>query len=170
MTDKRIWVGASTTATWLAWVIRWFTGQKPSHAWISYWDETNNCRVVMEAEARMRVVPWDWWIEADPGKRMWVYACKVDLLPGVNEYFKLVGTRYDYKNLIWHALKRFLGTWLRRPWRSPARVLCSELLVRIMKLCQVPSVEKLDPESTTPGDLVNFWDSSWVFEEVDVKA
>jgi len=169
MTDKRIWVGASTTATWLAWIIRWFTKQKPSHAWVSYWDDTLQMRMVMEAEARMRVVPWDWWIEADPGKRMWVYTCKIDLMPGIREYAKLIGTKYDYKNLIWHALKRFLGTWLRRPWRSPRKVLCSELLIRIFRYDKVPGAEKMDAEASTPGDLVEYWKGSWVFEKMDME-
>jgi len=122
----------------------------------------------MEAETRMRIVPWEWWLKADPGKRMWVFSCNMALMPGIRRYARLVGTKYDYKNLVWHALRRVFGKLMRRPWRSPRRLLCSELLVEIMRTAEVPGIERLDPEASTPGDLVEFWKKSWVFKSVEV--
>lgn len=166
--DKRIWVGLSATNTLLSKAIRWFTRQQPSHAWVSIWDDTLGRRMVLEAGTKMRYVPWSFWEIADQGKKVWAYTCHLDLLPATVKYARFIGTPYDYKNLFWHALRRFMGAWIRAPWRSPTRFLCSELLVRIMLEAGVPGTRGIDPEATTPGDLMNFWNDHWMFKRMQV--
>jgi hypothetical protein len=64
-----------------------------------------------------------------------------------------IGDRYDYSGLVWN-LFRIAGKWLgyswKRPLQSPHSVVCSEFIARLA----LPSFVGLDPESTSPQDLL----------------
>jgi hypothetical protein len=67
--NKEILVGVSTTKTFLAWCIRTITREKASHSWLSYWDETLNQRMVIDAQSKGIIIkPWGRWVKQEKKK------------------------------------------------------------------------------------------------------
>ena len=64
-----------------------------------------------------------------------------------------IGSRYDYIGLVGHlfrALLKWLGYSWKRPLQSPRALVCSEFIARL----GIVSFVGLDPENTTPHDLL----------------
>lgn len=160
-TDKRIWIGTSTTQSFLAWIIRRFTSYPQSHAWISWWDDLSQQRLVAEATiSGYSILSWKRWKRKEKGKRVWVFVSSTDLTPGLRRVAENVGTEYDVKNLVWHALRRLFSFWFRRPWRSPNSYICSEAVVYVLQFSNISNSAQLDPEATTPGSLTEWCQNS----------
>ncbi len=168
--DKKIIIGVSTTRTFLAWIIRFFTKQKASHAWISYFDETLDQRMVMEASYKgYRILPFNQWKKIiGKGLKIWAFVCSESLESGIKEISKKLGSEYDIKFMVWHALKRWFKRLWRHPGNSPNKLACSEAVIRIIQSSGVSDAMDKDPELITPGDLLSYMESSKYFSILDV--
>ena len=155
----------------MAWAIRFITKQKASHAWISFYDEFLDQRMVMEASnTGYRLLPIGYWARQFPGLKTWVFVYRKDGIEiGVKEIAKKLGTEYDVRFMLWHATKRWFKRLWNHPGNSPNKMACSEANVRIMQVANVPGSSVLDPELMTPGDLLCFLNSSNYFYAVDIS-
>jgi hypothetical protein len=159
--DKRIWVGTSTTKAWLSWLIRLFTGKHQSHAWISWWDEVSQQRIVAEATGKgFHLLSWKRWKHLGRGKRIWVYSFDVDLTLGIRRVTENLGTPYDTRTLLWHALHKLFKFWFKNPLRSPNTYICSEAAVYVLQYSNVRNSAQLDPDGTNPGVLTEWCQNS----------
>lgn len=168
--DKRIWVGLSTTKTFLAWIIRAVTKQKASHAWVSFFDESLGQRMVIEASVvGYRILPWNAWLKDNPGLKTWVFiTADHNLEYGLRLVSMQLGSDYDIKFFLWQAWKRWFKHLWKHPGNSPNKIACSEACVRIIQKSNIPDSIALDPEVISPGDLLNYLTHSVYFSEIDV--
>jgi len=165
-------LGLSSTPTLLSWVIRWITGQPASHAWIAYWDRALRRWMVVESTYRgLEVRTSTRWQRSNRRARVWAFgvvgeARRAALADGLRWLATLLDTPYDYRGLLWFLVRR----WVRRPWQSPRRLKCSEAHVRLLRHIEAPGAFELDPEATTPGDLLAYYRANPGYEELDVAA
>lgn len=167
MTDINITVGFSTSNAIVSKLIRWITRSKVSHAWIAYDDQTLGMRMVMQAEA--------WGFEVRPLKR-WVKENKLvaefvpvgdDLHSSFHYIAKKLGTKYDYKSALLTGLKFWVNRWFKiiksRSFKAPNKLMCSEAVVRFLQHGGYKTVDGLDPELTSPGELLKLISKSEEF-------
>lgn len=156
-----IQVGFSTHRnSLLSWLIRKLTRSEASHAWILLDETYFGTQMVLESVGigGFRLVTYDLFKKqknrvialVDPG---------VDLEPGVHEAAQWLGTSYDHLGFFGAGIA-VLGRWIYRRWHNPFRSassqFCSEAVVRILQTSHCPGADSLDPETTTPQDLLDF--------------
>jgi hypothetical protein len=70
-----------------------------------------------------------------------------------------LGQEYDVGGLFGNAFV-LIGRWFRRKWKNPLAssksMFCSEAVVRVLQSAEYPGTSDLDPETTTPQDLMDF--------------
>lgn len=142
-------------------IIRWVTGSKVSHAFLTYDDATLGDRWLLEADrggfTAQRLAIFE-------KSNVVVVAIPIDLPPEVvraaDRWVGDVG--YDYEGLFGNALAD-LQVWLRlktrsavHVWHSARSMFCSEAMVRLLQLGKYPGAEKLVPWKTSPQGLLDF--------------
>jgi len=152
----KVWIGFSTTNLWISRLIRWFTKSKASHAWIAFESKELGTRIVLEAHYTFRAVPYAWF------KRRNRIVAEIEIPNAeamVVKCAEFLGTDYDYTGLLGGiivSLGQLFGRRWRNPWGNPRLPTCSESVVRAMQYDKFLSGEKLDPESTSPQQLMEF--------------
>ena len=153
----RVWVGFSTTNLWISRLIRWFTKSKASHAWIAFESQELGTKIVLEAHYTFRAVPYSFF--ARQNKVVAEVEMVGDTSSMVAKCAEFLGTDYDYTGIVGGIIVS-LGRWFkhkwRNPWGNPKAQTYSESVVRALKAAKYPSSEVLDPESTTPQELMAF--------------
>lgn len=148
-------VGFSTTSKWLSRLIRLFTKSRVSHAWIGYYDETLDKRMVMQAEAwGYEVRPWSRWMKQNRRVAEFIVPSPERARAALRGISAFLGVKYDYTAALWLAVKRWWGRFLKRPHHDPGKLMCSEAVVRFLQLGGYPVAADLDPETTSPGELL----------------
>jgi len=144
----------STSTSILSRLIRRFTRSQTSHTAIG--TEMHGVPVVIEATVGgVRIFPRARWQRGRP-----IVAearCLLDLERGLAHAIEHVGDRYDYKGLVGNLfvlIARWLGKKIKNPLASPKAVICSELVLHLDHEGHVPEWKGLDPEATTPEDLL----------------
>jgi hypothetical protein len=141
-------------------VIRFFTGSKVSHAWLLLEDTYFGLPLVLEATTEgFRLIPY-----AKFQAKTTVIEV-VDLDPtypvdsGVKQAAQWLGDSYDFGGLLGSAFV-LVGRWLKRKWKNPSAsskaMFCSEAVVRVLQASSYPGADQLDPEATTPQDLLDY--------------
>ncbi len=159
---QEIRIGFSTQNKWYmisSWLIRKLTGSKASHVWISFRDETLGKVVVMHATRwGYRIEPWIRFKRHSNIVSM--FTSKEDLLPGIHFVADFLGTRYDFGNLIgfmWVIFMEWFKIKIKNPFRDSAHIVCSEAVLMIIKASMKnPQLLKMDRETTSPQDLLDF--------------
>jgi len=80
-----------------------------------------------------------------------------------------LGDRYDYVGLLGYALvmiARRLGRKIKNPLASPKAMVCSEFALALNRDGTIPAWVGLDPEATSPGDLLAICEHSASFERL----
>ena len=163
MKDLDVTVGFSTTNKIGSRIIRWVTQAPCSHAWVSFMDDTLGMRLVMQAEWwGYEVRPWPRWVrenrlvaEFEPvGSEF-----REDLSESVVGMAQSLGSRYDFESAFWVGLKRWFLAWsgsgyTLRPSRTPKQLMCAESVVRILASTGAGLCRGVDPESMSPGELL----------------
>jgi hypothetical protein len=154
-----ITVGFSTTRLLTSRLIRWATRSSCSHAFIAFDDRALRMRMVMQAAS--------WGYELRPWKR-WI---RENLLvaefapqgPRLDEALRLIadrlGSRFDFKSALRTGIKGKFDLWHKSRFslnlnRSPWKLTCSEAVVRFLKFGKYGTADNLDPETTSPGELL----------------
>ena len=157
--DYNITVGFSTTRLKISGLIRWITGSSCSHTFIAFDDQTLKMRMVMQAESwGYELRPWNRWQRGNV-----LVAEFRPAGPRLDEALRALarrlGTKFDYRSFLIIGIKSIFASWYRNrfslsPERDPWKLTCSEAVVRFLKHGRYAAVAGLDPETTSPGELL----------------
>jgi len=157
-------VGFSTTNALLSRLIRRLTRSRASHAFLVYRDVDFERDMVMEAVGNgFRIVPYDGFRRHNTVVAEFTPAHPVDR--GLRRAVDWLGAAYDARGLLGMALVlvvrwlrlRSRSVRLRNPLAASRALFCSEAVARACLWSGYPAFD-LDPESTTPQDLLEFFE------------
>ena len=169
-----VFFGFSTTNALVSQLIRFFTRSKVSHAWLCFWDKSLKKYLVLEATfTGFILVPLENFIRSN--QVVAVYTARPQLSEqidmGLQQVASYLGTLYDFSNLlgfVWVCLLRWLGIKRRNPLGSPRKLVCSEAVARVLIYGNICSMEGLPPETTSPEDLMQFFEKSSLFQRCEL--
>jgi len=144
-----------TSRSWLSAVIRWVTGGNASHVAIGL--DLNGVPVFLHAD--MGGVHLSLRSKVMQGHSLVAeYRCMTIPDGHVVGAVAHLGERYDYVGLFGYALvlaARHIGKRVKNPFASPRAMVCSEFVLSLDRAGEfVPPWAFLDPEQTTPEDLL----------------
>jgi hypothetical protein len=129
-------------------LIRKVTGSEVSHVALRL--SLEEVTVFLHADVGgVKIVPQQAFFAARTER--YVFAFKDPVSPKLAVAY--IGARYDYAGLVWNLFRimtKWLGYAWKRPLQSPHALVCSEFIARL----GLASFVGLDPESTTPQDLL----------------
>jgi hypothetical protein len=158
-----ITIGFSTSSSIISRIIRWFTRSKASHAFATFYDQTLERIIIIEATGSgYRLTQHEKWSKGN--KVIGEFKCKKDLTKSLRFMAEKLGNNYDYWSALGLAVRRWWGKWYRNPLRDPNKLHCSEAITLMLQHAGL--AETLDPESTTPEDLLQYCKDSELFEEM----
>jgi len=151
-------IGFSTSTHLLSRLIRHLTRSPASHAFLLYWDEDFKRDMVLEANGKgFNLIPFDLFQRINTVVE--VRDLGRPLNQGLVHVSQWIGTRYDGLGMIGMGMV-LLGRILKRRWANPlgasSSLFCSEAIVRALIADGFPGASALDPESTSPADLMVF--------------
>ena len=155
-------VGFSTSSWWVSRLIRWATKSTVSHAFLLLDGPDGHPLfgdLVLEAE-------WCGWALSSLAtlKRGTTHVVTlvepaIPLGPAVHDAAGWLSEKYNYEGLLGEALVS-LGRRLGKRWRNPLRnsrsMFCSEAICYVFIAANYPLAITLDPQSTSPQDLLDF--------------
>ena len=154
-----ITIGFSTQNNLPSRLICWITRSPCSHSFIAFNDSALRMRIVMQAKA--------WGFELRPLKRwlrknILVAEFKPKTQPlesALLSIAELLGTKFDFKSGVYVLIRSLLLRWTRsrftlRAGSRPSRLICSEAVIRLLGKADYQTVRGLDPETTSPGELL----------------
>lgn len=151
-------VGFSTSKGPLSAVIRRVMRSPSSHAFLIYYDEDLGTDMVLEAVGEGFHL-----ITLERVKKTSTVVEVIDLKRSLNQGLAFLagwlGTRYDTAGLLgmgWVLAGRAIRRRWRNPFGSSKSMFCSEAITRALKADGFPGVDGLDPEATSPADLMAF--------------
>lgn len=160
---SNITIGFSASTGIVGKTIMWFTRGRVSHAYATYYSKTLQNVFVIEATFwGYKLTPHSKWLKHN--QPVAEFKCSYDLSPGLRHVAKWLGGTYDFWSAFGLAAKRWFGKWYRNPFRDPKKLHCSEAVT--MMLRKIGLAENLDPESTTPEDLLQYCSKHSCFEEI----
>ena len=153
-------IGFSTPKRYnpLSALIRRVTDSETSHTWFLYYDEDFKMDVVMESHLTgFRLIPFSAF---EKHHRVVSITCpEVDLDGALAKMAMWVGSNYDFMGLLGVGFTR-LGRFLKHKWKNPFSgskyMFCSEACVRVLQWAGFPKADELNPDSTSPQDLLDF--------------
>jgi hypothetical protein len=155
-------IGFTTSDWWVSRVIRWFTRSRVSHAALLL-RGTDLGDLVLEASAagfRLSTVE----ALTRGTTRLVAEVTPASPVDGVlPQVLRWLGEKYNYAGLFgesWVSLWRRFGKRARNPLRNSTSMFCSEACVYALQLAKYPGADGLDPQSTSPEDLLEFLDST----------
>lgn len=149
-------IGFSTSNNPISRFIRWVTKSQVSHTWLLV--DFLDMPVVLEAGIR-GFYPTPASVFWKKNKVVCVSTVDFPLDDGLHAIGKWLGTKYDVAGLI-GGMAVVAGRWLKRKWNNPVEgasaLFCSEVVVRMLQAAEFPGADTLDPDDTTPEDLLDF--------------
>jgi hypothetical protein len=159
-----VYVGFSTPRRWnpLSALIRAMMKSRTSHAWLLVEDPLFQLRLVLEAHSTgFRLISFANFVRDN--KVVAIAAPAGDLARGMPEAGGWLGDQFDVLGLFGIFLTLVARWFRRRAWKNPftsSRALfCSEAVVRVMKAARYPGAERLGDETTTPQELLAFFEA-----------
>ena len=148
-----ITIGFSTTNKLASKIIRFVTRAPCSHAWLAYYDATLQSRMVMQAEAwGFEVRPWARWIR----QNILIAEFRPTVAPlDIVRLGGFLGSRYDYRAAFLVGFFRLIGRGFKGVFKDPRKLMCSEAIIRVLSWARYRAVEGLDPETTSPGRVLD---------------
>jgi len=156
----------ATTNKPLSRLLRWVMGSRVSHVAIGMsWEDVP---VVVEATTGgVTNSPREAW--AKTHILVTEYKFKSGVAVDLSEAVAKLGTAYDYVGLAGYLVVLFgrrLGRKLKNPLASEKAMVCSEFVLCLDKDGSIPEWKGLDPEATTPEDLLVLCEKGISFEPV----
>lgn len=149
-------IGFSTSSSPVSWAIRRLTDSDVSHCFVTL--DMIGVQCVLEAhDTGFRAIPLNHFYETNTVVD--ILDPEVPLEPVLPDALEWLGRPYDFVGLVgflWVLLGRRLGRTWTNPFRSMGRQFCSEAVVRLLQMAKHPGASLLDPESTSPADLLLF--------------
>jgi hypothetical protein len=156
MNQERVSIVYTASQSWFGRAIRWFTKSKASHVYIEFpvWGRRmaieatiGGTRLVLAKKARHDVHQ--------------EFATAVNKRVALASLVEYLGTEYDYTGVLVMAWLKIAWRWLRLKttkvcWSTKA-LKCSELVVYFIRSMELgDAFEQLDPETSTPGELMEW--------------
>ena len=154
----------STSSSWLSKLIRWVTRSKVSHASICVIAQGLPILVLQSTVGGVQAMSRTRW---NRGNRV-IKEFRSKIPVSLEHACRLLGERYDYVGLIGYIpvlLGRWLGKKVKNPLASPRALVCAEFVLHLSQ-GQIPEWKGLDPEGTTPEDLLEVCDKGASFEAI----
>jgi len=151
-------------------IIRYLINGSVNHVFFIFWSEDWHDYLSMETDWRGTVLVPAKDLVQSMYKVRYFQCLNKDLVEGLLANFDLVGKKYAWSSIFGFLLKIIYQNTFKRiipnPIRSKNRVFCSELAVDVLKKSGVGFSKNLDPESTSPEDLLDLIkkDIGWVEE------
>lgn len=165
-TRLKVSIGFSTTTKIRSRIIRWFTRSKVSHAWVAFYDDCLDTRVVLQAETwGYELRPWNRWKKENI--LIAEYLPLKDADGGIPKLATHLGSAYDWKAVFLTGLANLVKRWWRKKTHDPRRLMCSESVLLFLSYCNFSTGCNLDPELTSPSTLMETIDASTEFEKID---
>lgn len=149
----------TTSRSWspVSWLIRKFTGSRVSH--VALCVDIYGIPVMLHATMGGVQLTLRNRFEAD-NHIVEEFRFKPDMTIGVyHTIAQHLGDRFDYVGLLGHAYVSVVWKWLKRkrrnPLASPSALVCSEFVLHVDPTKQIEEWKWLDPERTTPQDLLD---------------
>lgn len=159
MYQPKFTVGFSTTKKLMSCMIRKITGSSCSHAWFCY-----NSRVDNSNKLIRQVAQAEWFGYESRPRWRWntqnVLVAEFELIgPDPTEavssmLLHYLGSRYDYRSAFLTGTWRLFGRWVKSLFRDPSKLMCVEGVIYMLGRAGYDSVRDLDPEFTSPGELL----------------
>jgi hypothetical protein len=161
----RVIIGFSTPKKWklLSWAIKFLTKSEVSHAWFLVDDPVFGIRMVMDSYLTgLRLIPLEHFLE---GNRVVYFATPLwNLDKGLLFQSREIGDKYDLWGLAGMAYVSLMWRWFKKkvknPLAQPGAMFCSEAVVRVLQFSGFPDSTAIEPESTNPGELLQFFKES----------
>lgn len=149
-------VGFSTSKNVVSWAIRKLTRSHVSHCFFiaNLWG--TEC-VLQAAELGFVALPLTEFLKGH--QIITIYGLALEDTPTMQHALSLLGKPYDFLGLfgfLWVLLGRKLGRAWKNPVHSEGQLFCSEAIVRVLQKANYPGASLLDPERTSPQDLLVF--------------
>lgn len=166
-----ITVGFSTTDKLISRFIRFITRAKVSHAWVSFYDSCLDTRLIMQAEAwGYEVRPVARWEKENTLVSEFLVLSDNSLDGDLRWVAGYLGVKYDWVSAVLSGLGR-VGNWVKKLFKggvfgNPRRFMCSEATIRFLQHAKIACVQGLDPETTTPAQLLALVSKSGEFKRL----
>jgi len=151
----------TTSSHWLSRVIRWATDSEVSHVAIGteIFGEPVLIHSALDGETGrngVQITPRERWLRDN------VVVAEYDVLPDVSanmgSLIHLLCERYDKMGLVGYLVvivAKYLGKKVMNPFSHPTRYVCSRYALKLDPEARaIPEWVGLDPEKTTPHDLL----------------
>jgi hypothetical protein len=139
-------------------IIRWFTKSRTSHCFLVYYDLDFDRDMVMEStEGGYKITPFSKY----ESSLVAIFEPKQSIDVGLKKSVDWLEEDYDYSGLIgmaWVCLGKFLKRKWNNPFCSSKSMFCSEAVVKVLQLSNYPGSEQFDASSTSPEDLLKFFE------------
>jgi hypothetical protein len=159
-----VFVGFSTPRLWnpLSALIRAMTRSRVSHTFLLVEDPAFELRLVLEAHSTgFRLVSFTRFVKDN--KVVALVEPSHPIEPGLPAAGGWLGEEFDVLGLFGIFLTLLLRYVRQRPWKNPfptpSALFCSEAVIRTLQAAAYPGSETLDAESTTPAEVLEFFES-----------
>lgn len=154
----QIRVGFSTSTSWHARIVRWFTRSEVSHAFFLLENSFLGIDVVLEADppdVHLRALS-----EFVKKNRIVKTVDMPDTLrEGLVRSVRLLGRPYDYGAFFGVGLV-LMGGWLKKKWKHPLNsrkaLDCVEMIVTVLQASGYPNAKSLEAAQISPQQLMEF--------------
>ncbi len=163
----------TTSSHWLSRVIRWLTNSEVSHACLGteIFGEPVLIHSALDGDTGkngVQITPRDKWLEDN------IIVAEYEIIPDVTEnmgpMIRLLRAKYDKMGLIGYLfvfMAMYLGRKIMNPLSHPTRYVCSRYVLQLDPHGdKIPEWKGVDPERTTPHDLLQLCRSGPSFSRI----
>lgn len=151
--------GFSTSNQWISRLIRKVTKGKTSHCWVTFYDDTLQTDLVLEASFwGYRLITLKQFLKDNVIIK--IVDPIVPLEQGLIQAASWLGSYYDVEGMVSAGVAGLWYRWFKRRIKSPLHsgkaLFCSESVLKIMQLSNWPGAAALDPLTINPQQLLDF--------------
>jgi hypothetical protein len=150
-------------------LIRKLTQSEVNHAFLAYPDtEWGGWWAAQIDQRGVILVP----AESVECKTLVCYEYNRDISYALPKTRQLIGSKYDFLGIFGFLCK--LSVWrlfhkkILNPIQNKGELFCSEMVTTFLKAADISWAQRLDPASTSPGDLYNFLENDSRFQTIPV--
>jgi hypothetical protein len=158
-----VFIGFSTPRLWnpLSALIRAMTRSRVSHTFLLVEDPMFELRLVLEAHSTgFRLVSLTRFVKDN--KIVAIVEPSHPVEPGLPRAGEWLGEKFDLLGLFGIFVTLLARYFRQRPWRNPfptpSALFCSEAVIKTLKAAGYPGSAKLGEETTTPAEVLAFFE------------
>lgn len=164
-----MYVGLSTTGSVVSGIIRWLTRSKASHSFMRF--EVAGEDVVIHSTSNG--VNLDYYPKFKKKNKIIaefkIKSTKAKEQAAIRYALQNLDRPYDYlaiAGFLWVLIAKTFGKKVKNPFPNRSAYFCSELTIKALVAAGVEGADKLDPELTSPEDLLDFYEAHAKAEKI----